>query len=370
MFQRARKMRVHLGNPIFDDEMREAAVLALQNERFVLGESVFKFEEEFARYCGSKFAVSTSSGTNALQFSLLALGVGRGDEVITTPYSFVASANVALHVNASPVFADVDVSTFNIDPKAIAEKVSEKTKAIIPVHLYGYPADMGPILETAKERGLSVVEDACQAHGAEYFGKKAGSVGDVGCFSFYPSKNMTVCGDGGMVVTDNEEVAKKVAKLRDCGRVSHYEHDIIGYTSRLNTVNAAIGRVQLRRLNEWNEKRRENAKIYDSILSSSVDILLPPSGSTDILPVYHLYVIRAHYRDRLREWLAKGGVQTGVHYPIPIHLQPCYKQFGHSRGEYPNSEYLSDTVLSLPMYPDLNIDEIEYVCKRIAEFLR
>jgi perosamine synthetase len=350
--------------------MREAAMLALQNERFVLGESVFKFEDEFARYCGTKYGVSTSSGTNALQFSLLALGVGRGDEVVTTPNSFVATANAALHANALPVFADVDLNTFNIDPKAIVGKISEKTRAILPVHLYGYPAEMGPILETAKEHGLSVVEDACQAHGAEYFGKKAGSIGDVGCFSFYPSKNMTVCGDGGMIVTNNEEVAKMIAKLRDCGRASHYEHDVIGYTSRLNTVSAAIGRVQLRRLDEWVSKRRENAKIYDSMLSGVAGVSLPPSGSSDIVPVYHLYVIRTALRDRLEEWLGKNGVQSGIHYPIPIHLQPCYKDFGYSRGDYPNSERLSDTVLSLPMYPDLSKDEIEYICKAIVEFFK
>jgi len=363
------EFKIPLGKPVFDEEMKEAAISALQNERFVHGESVFKFEEEFAKYCGARYAVSTSSGTCALQFSLLALGVGQGDQVVTTPFSFVATANVALHVNASPVFADVDLKTFNIDPRAIREKITEKTKAIVPVHLYGYPADMHSIQEIAEERGLYVIEDACQAHGSEYFGVKAGSIGDVGCFSFYPSKNMTVCGDGGMVVTDNEEVAKKVAKLRDCGRVSHYEHDMIGFTARLNTVSAAIGRVQLRRLDEWNRKRREHAEYYCHLLSALDGVLLPPGSSPGIQPVYHLYVIRTTVRDGLKAWLEKNGVQSGVHYPIPIHLQPFYRElFGYNRGDYPNSESLSDAVLSIPMFPDLKREEIEYVSDRIAVF--
>ena len=255
-------LKISLAKPVFDEEMKEAALDALQNERFVLGESVFKFEEEFAEYCGAKHAVSTSSGTSALQLSLLALGVERGDEVVTTSYSFVATANAALHIGALPVFADVNVGSFNIDPEAALERVTEKTRAVIPVHLYGFPAEMDSILEDSEEHRFSVVEDACQAHGASYFGRKVGSIGEVGCFSFYSSKNMTVCGDGGMVVTDSEEVAGKVARLRDCGRSSHYEHDLIGYTSRLNTVNAAIGRVQLQRLDAWNRRRREHAKLY------------------------------------------------------------------------------------------------------------
>lgn len=362
-------MKIPLAKPVFDEEMRDAALDALQSERFVLGESVFKFEEEFARYCGVKYAVSTSSGTCALQLSLLALGIGQGDRVVTTPYSFIATANAALHVGAMPIFADVDVETYNIDPDAAKRKLTEKTKAIIPVHLYGFPADMDRILEFSRDHGLAVVEDACQAHGAEYFGRKVGSIGDVGCFSFYSSKNMTVCGDGGMVVTNNDKVAEKVAKLRDCGRVSHYEHDLIGYTARLNTVNAAIGRVQLRRLDEWNEKRREHARLYNRLLSSLGDVTLPPRERSDIRAVFHLYVVRSSFRDRLKDWLERDGIQCGVHYPIPIHLQPVYRKlYGYSKGDYPNSELLSETVLSLPMFPDLRRDEIEYICEKTGAF--
>jgi perosamine synthetase len=334
-----------------------------------MGESVFKFEEEFARYCGTKYAVSTSSGTFALQFSLIALGVNHGDQVVTTPYSFVATANVALHVGAVPVFADVNFETCNIDPELARKKLTTKTRVVIPVHLYGFPADMKRILDVFEDRGCAVVEDACQAHGAEYYGQKVGALGDVGCFSFYSCKNMTVCGDGGIVVTNDEDVARKVAKLRDCGRVSHYEHDLIGFTARLNTVNAAIGRVQLRRLDAWNEKRRACARLYDKLLSDMEELVLPLSGSSEAKPVYHLYVVRTSQRDGLKVWLEQRGVQCGVHYPLPIHLQPAYRRlFAYSGGEFPNSELLSKTVLSLPMYPKLRRDEIEYTCKNIHDF--
>jgi len=362
-------MKIPLSKPVFDEEMRNAALDALQNERFVMGESVFKFEEEFARYCGTKYAISMSSGTFALQLSLIALGVTRGDDVVTTPFSFVATANAALHVGAVPVFADIDVGTCNIDVELAKEKLTEKTRAVIPVHLYGFPADLKGILDSFRDRKCAVVEDACQAHGAEYYGQKVGALGDVGCFSFYPSKNMTVCGDGGMVVSNDEDVARKVARLRDCGRASHYEHDLIGFTARLNTVNAAIGRVQLKRLDEWNEKRRACAKLYDKLLSGVGELAVPPSGNSDVKPVYHLYVIRTSQRDKLKLLLEQRGVQCGVHYPLPVHLQPAYRElFSYREGEFPKSELLSKTVLSLPMYPELREDEIEYVCENIQGF--
>jgi perosamine synthetase len=361
-------MKIPLAKPIFDEEMRNAALDALQNEKFVMGESVFKFEEEFARYCGVKYAVSTNSGTSALHLSLIALGI-KGGEVITTSYSFVATANVALYVGAMPVFADIEAKTCNIDPKLAKEKLSGKTRAIIPVHLFGYPADMQSILDFFRNKGCAVVEDACQAHGAEYYGRKVGTLGDVGCFSFYPSKNMTVCGDGGMVVTDDEDIARKIAKLRDCGRASHYEHDMIGFTARLNTVNAAIGRVQLRKLDKWNERRRAIARLYDHLLSDLDEVVLPPNGGRGIVPVYHLYVIRTTFRDKLKVWLEQNGIECGVHYPIPIHLQPIYRRlFGYKEGDFPNSELLSKTALSLPMFPELRKEDVEYVCEKIHEF--
>ena len=368
-FVRVFEVKIPLAMPIFDEEMRIAATEALQNERFVLGESVFKFEEEFARYCGAKYAVSTSSGTSALQISLLALDVKPGDHVITSPFSFIATANAVLHANAVPVFADIDIENYNVDPELVEKKITNRVKAVIPVHLYGFPADMNSILEISQKFGFAVVEDACQAHGAEYFGQKVGGIGDVGCFSFYPSKNMTVCGDGGMIVTNNEEVAKAAAKFRDCGRVSHYEHDVIGFTSRLNTVNAAVGRVQLRKLDSWNEKRRSVAKLYGSLLSDLDEVVLPQHGGPDIKPVYHLFVIRTGLRDELKSWLEDCGVQCGVHYSIPIHLQPVYRRlFGYKNGDFPQSELLSKMTLSLPMFPELKRGEIEYVCEKIHQF--
>ena len=360
---------IPLALPTFDKEMEEAALNALRNERFVLGEEVYKFEEEFAKYVGSKYAVSTSSGTSALHLSLLALGISASNEVITSSFSFIASANAILHAGATPVFADIDSKTFNIDPEEIKTKVNRHTKALLPVHLYGYPSNMKEIMRIAEDNELKVVEDACQTHGAKYRGMKAGAIGDVGCFSFYPSKNMTVCGDGGMIVTNDEETAKKAAKLRNCGRKAQYEHDVVGFTSRLNTVNAAIGRVQLRRLDEWNKKRVQNASVYDKLLSDIDEIVTPPQGDSEVKPVYHLYVVKATRRDELRGWLQNSGIQTGIHYPLPIPSQPIYKQmFKYKDGAYPISEQASLACLSLPIYPQLAKEDIEYICEKVHAF--
>ena len=362
---------IPLASPMFDEEMETVAINALRNERFVLGEDVHKFEDEFARYIGTRYAVSTSSGTNALHIAYLALGLGCGDEVVTSAFSFVASANTVLHAGATPVFADVDAKTFNVDPEEMKRCVTKRAKALVPVHLYGYPCDMREISSLAEDRGLKVVEDACQAHGAEYHGRKAGAIGNVGCFSFYPSKNMTVCGDGGMIVTNDEEVAKLAAKLRDCGRKSQYEHDVVGYTSRLNTVNAAIGRVQLRRLDEWNRKRIQIAALYDKLLIDIEEVVCPPRGDSEVKPVYHLYVIRAKRRNELRDYLQRSGVSCGVHYPLPIPFQPVYQQLCEFKaGDYPISKLLAQECLSIPMHPFLSEEDIEYVGKRIHEFYK
>lgn len=362
-------MKISLAKPVIDEQMKKAVIDSLQNERFVLGESVYKFEEEFARYCGAKYAISTNSGTDALHLALLSLGIEKRHLVITTPASFVATANAILHSNATPIFADIDIETYTIDPDQITQKITRKTKAIVPVHLYGYPAEMDSIDKIAQQHELYVVEDACQAHGALYRGKKIGTLGDIACFSFFPSKNITVAGDGGMVVTDDEEVAETVAELRDCGRKTKYIHDSIGYNARLNTINAAIGRVQLKHLNEWNETRRRRAQLYDSLLSDIEELILPPHGGLHIKPVYHLYVIRTNYRDQLKNWLEKNGIECGIHYPIPIHLQPVYqKLYNCKRGEFPKSEELCETCLSIPMHPHLTMDEVKYVSEKINEF--
>jgi len=355
-------MRVPLSKPLFMEEMKEAAVDALQNEFFVMGESVYKFEEEFTRYVGTKYAVAVNSGTFALASSLTASGIKKGDKILTTPMSFIATANSVIHAGGTPVFSDIENDMGNIDPNRI-EDIPKDIKGIIPVHLYGNPCDMDKIVEF-KEEGLFVIEDACQAHGAEYKGKKAGSIGDVGCFSFYSVKNMTVGGDGGMVTTDNEEIAEKVRILRDCGRISKYEHGMIGYTARLNTVNAAIGRVQLRHLDEWNEMRRYAARIYQKNLPK--EVLLRENGNS----VYHIFAIRSKRRGEVIQHIKENDIETGVHYPIPIHLQPIYKQlFGYKEGDYPVSERFSMEVVSLPMFPEITKDEVEFVCEKVREVI-
>jgi perosamine synthetase len=361
--------KIPLAKPVFSKEMEKAAVNALWNERFVLGESVYKFEEEFAEYCGADYAVSTNSGTDALQIALKALGVTQGQRVITSPASFIASSNVILHVGAAPIFSDIELETYTIDPTQVKQAVKKRTKAVIPVHLYGYPADMDSINEIAEKHGLYIIEDASQAHGASYKGQKAGTLGEVACFSFYPSKNMTVAGDGGIIVTNDKKVASKASKLRDCGRRSQYVHDSIGYTARLNTVNASIGRVQLKHLDEWNEKRRRNAEIYNSLLSDIDELTLPPKGDGRTRPVYHLYVVRTKNRDGLKVFLESNGIQCGIHYALPIHLQPIYKRmYGFKEGMYPKSEALCRTCLSIPMFPDLTRNQINFVCEKMHEF--
>ncbi|MEM4522037.1 MAG: DegT/DnrJ/EryC1/StrS family aminotransferase [Nitrososphaeria archaeon] len=362
-------MKIPLMKPFVNDEIKNAVYNVLDNERFVLGESVYKFEEELAHYFDVDYAITVSSGTHALHFALLAINIKENDKVITTPFSFIATANAILYVGSEPIFADIKDDTLNIDPKEIVRKLSSTVKAILPVHIFGYPADMDDIIEIANKNSMKVIEDACQAHGATYNGKKVGSIGDVGCFSFYPSKNMTVCGDGGAVITNDDKIARTVIKLRDCGRISKYEHDIIGYTARLNTINAAIGRIQLKYLNQWNEIRRKIAKIYNKHLSDIEEIILPPLETQKVKPVYHMYVIRTKYREKLKRWLEEKGIECGIHYPIPIHLQPIYKKlYKYSEGHYPKSERVCKTCLSIPMHPFLKDEEIKYICEKIRDF--
>src|SRR6266852_1671430 len=261
--------KIPLMRPVVDEEMLQAALFALQNEKLVMGESVYKFEEEFARYCGTRYAISTGSGTAALQIALQSIQIGQSDEVLTSPFSFFATSNAVIHAGAQPRFADVEDDGFNLDPSKAESKLTARTRTIIPVHLYGQPARMDEFRDLAEDKGISIVEDACQAHGAEYDGKRVGSIGRGGCFSFYTSKNMTVCGDGGMIVTNDEKVADAARSFRDCGRASKYTMSRIGYTSRLNTVNAAIGSVQLRKLDGWNKVRREMANLYRRELSGT-----------------------------------------------------------------------------------------------------
>jgi dTDP-4-amino-4,6-dideoxygalactose transaminase len=291
------------------------------------------------------------------------------DEVVTTPLSFVATANSVIHAGAVPKFADIRFEDYNIDPAMVRKAVTARTRALLPVHLFGFPADVDALREICSSKGLSLVEDACQAHGATFKGKKVGALGDVGCFSFYPSKNLWVPGDGGMATTNDEDLALAMAKLADCGRISHYEHDMIGYTYRLSSINAAVGRILLRRMDEWNTKRRKLAERYHDLLRDLDTIRLPPKGDSEIQPVYHQFVLLVKDRDRLKEWLEKRGIQCGIHYPIPIHVQPVYKKlYGYQGGEYPLSEEFSRKCLSIPVHPFLDDDDIKRISKEIETF--
>ena len=366
------RKKIHLANPVIDAEMKAAALSALEDEMMVMGESVYKFEEEFARYCGTRYAVSTASGTAALSITFRALNIGHDNEVITTPFSFIATANSIVHAGADPIFADVEDSGINLSPGRTRTKIGPKTRALMPVHLYGHPSRIDEFHDIAVEAGLHLIEDACQAHGAEVRGRKVGSIGDAGCFSFYPAKNMTVGGDGGMITTNNEELADAARSIRDCGRDknSKYYHGRIGFTSRLNTVNAAIGRVQLRRLEAWNEARRRLSQRYRKELENVSNIILPPLENGYEKAVYHLFVIRTKLRDSVKQRLADSRIETGIHYPRPIHLQVPYRQkYGYNEGAFPLSESLSNQVLSLPIFPTLTEDEVARVCDSLKKSL-
>jgi len=361
--------RICQGAPILLPEMEEAVLDALRNDRYIDGENVVKFEEEFAQFVGTKYAVSTNSGTTALAFILMSLDA-KGKKYVTTPWSFVATANAILHAGGLPLFADISDRDYCLDPdKTESLLKTTEVSGILPVHIYGHPADFDKFQELSYRFNVPVVEDAAQAHGALYKGKQIGSLGVAAAFSFYPSKNMSVLGDGGMVTTNDEQIAKTVAKLRNSGRSSHYKHDILGFTARLNTVNAAIGRVQLRHLIEWNEKRKEAARGYTIRLKTLEQVRPPPMPDNGIQPVYHQYVIRVKERDSLKKFLEDNNIECGVHYPIPIHLQPLYERmFGFEAGNFRNSEKMAGECLSLPMHPLLLKEDVQYVCDKIEEF--
>jgi len=350
------------------EEIADKIEKVLRSTQYILGEEVEKFEKEFANYCGAKYAIGVASGSDALALSLKALGVAKEDDVITVPNTFTATVDAISGNNAKPVFVDIDPETYNIDITRIEEKVTDKTKAIIPVHLYGQPADMDPILKLAREHNLKIIEDACQAHGAEYKGKKVGSLGDAGCFSFYPAKNLGAYGDGGMVVTNNEEIAERIRMLRNYGQSKKYYHDFIGYNSRLDEIQAAVLRVKLKYLNEWNNKRREKAKLYNELLEN-VSGIETPIEKDYAKHAYHLYVIRCRDRNELQHYLSSKDVSTGIHYPIPVHLQRAYKHLGYKKGDFLITEKYVNEILSLPMFPELSEKEIKYIYMNIKIFL-
>jgi len=346
----------------------DAAIQRVLNHcGFIMGPEVEAFEEAFATYCDTERAAGVASGTAALHLSLLACGVGPGDEVITTPFTFFATAEAISQTGARPVFVDIDPLTYNIDPQRIEAAITPRTKVIMPVHLYGQPAEMDPILDIARRHGLRVIEDAAQAHGAEYRGRRAGSMGDLACFSFYPSKNLGCYGDGGMIVGNDPELMDRVRRLRDHGRISKYEHGELGWGYRLDALQAAILGVKLRHLDDWNAARRAHAARYNELLADTE--VVTPTALEHVKHIYHCYVIRSPRRDALVEHLKAEGIGVVIHYPLPLHLQPAYKDLGYQPGDFPVSEACAREVLSLPMYPELRAEQQERVAEAVKAFV-
>jgi dTDP-4-amino-4,6-dideoxygalactose transaminase len=342
-------------------EINEAVSRVIRDTDFILGREVSLFEEEFASFCEAKWAIGVDSGTSALELALRAYEIGPGDEVITAANSFIASALAISHAGATPVLVDVDPETYTIDVAAIEKAITPRTKGVIPVHLYGHPADMDPLVELAQRHGLVIIEDACQAHGARYKGKRTGSLGHAAAFSFYPGKNLGAYGDGGMVVTSDQAVAKRLEMLRNYGQKEKYQHMFRGYNRRLDTLQAAVLRVKLKHLDEWNDARRQHAKSYRRLLEQNG--IVTPYAVAHAESVWHLYVIRSGQRDALKEHLAGRGIGVGIHYPIPIHLQLAYRDLGYRQGDFPVTEEYAHQILSLPMYAELTAE----VIGRIAE---
>lgn len=350
-----------------ENEVLPMVIEAMTNGAFVGGPQVANFETEFAEYCESKYCVGVGSGTDALRFSLMAVGVGKGDEVITVPNTFIATTEAISQVGAVPVFVDVYPDTFNMDVSQIEDKITERTKALVPVDLYGQPADMDPISEIARKHNIAVIEDACQAHGSLYKQRKSGSLGDAGCFSFYPGKNLGAYGEGGAVVTQDEEIAKKIRMIRDHGQEKKYFHDLEGYNGRLDAIQAGVLRIKLKRLEHWNESRRESAAYYTELLSEIPGVVVPFEADFAAC-VYHLYVILVDDRDGLQTFLGDKGIATGLHYPVPLHFQNAYSHLGYKEGAFPVTENAAQRLLSLPMFPELNQEQIGYVAEAIKEF--
>ena len=354
------------------DEIDAAIYRVLDHGQFILGPEVKAFEEEMAAYCGTKFAVGVASGTDALHLALLACGIKPGDEVITTPFTFIATAESIAKCGATPVFVDIEPRTYNIDPAKIEPKITPRTRAILPVHLYGQPAAMDPILELGRKYQLKVIEDCAQALGAEYKAKKVGSLGDAGCLSFFPAKNLGAYGDGGMVITNDSDIAEMVTMLRVHGSKASYQHVMHGFNSRLDAMQAAILRVKLKHLDRWNEQRRSKASLYTRLLSQ-IDGIEPPHVEEHNKSSCNYYTIRlvgsGLNRNELRKHLESKGIQTMVYYPLSLHLQEVYKSLGYKRGNLPQSEQAQEEVLSLPMYPELSEAQIEEVVGEIREFV-
>ena len=358
------------------EEIRAALDEVLESQLFILGPKVEELEKKIAAYSNVKYAIGVSSGSDALLISLMALGIGPGDEVITSPFTFFATAGVIARLRAVPVFVDIDPVTYNIDPEKIEAAVTPRTKAIIPIHLFGQCADMQPIMEIAAKHGLIVIEDAAQSLGAEYRGRRAGAIGHLGIFSFFPSKNLGGFGDGGMVVTNNEVLYERVKVLRVHGAKPKYYHKIVGGNFRLDAIQAAVLTVKMKYLDGWSQKRRDNAASYDRQLAEArpIDIVLPKAvyrdGGDRDYHIYNQYTIRTKQRDGLQRFLKDQGVATEIYYPLPLHLQECFKDLGYKKGDFPVAEESVGAVISLPIYPELSTAQKDYIVEKIREFCR
>jgi dTDP-4-amino-4,6-dideoxygalactose transaminase len=346
-------------------EIDQAMQRVVNSTTFIQGREVDAFEQAFARYVGASRAVGVGSGTAAVHLALLACGVGPGDEVITTAHTFIATAEAISHTGARPVFVDIDPRTYTIDPGQVEAAITPCTKALLPVHLYGQPADMGPLLEIARKRELWLIEDAAQAHGAEYLGQRCGSIGHLACFSFYPGKNLGAYGDAGAVTGNDGRLLDKVRMLRDHGRTGKYEHDEIGFGERLDALQAAILATKLSWLDTWTEARRAHANLYNQLLAETG--VATPYESPNVRHVYHLYVIRARHRDKLLAHLKRSGIGAGIHYPIPLHRQPAYLKRGYGDTSLPDTEQAANEIISLPMYPELSHEQMTYVARVVKE---
>lgn len=348
------------------DEIDGGLKSVFEKGNFILGEEEKEFEAQFAKFCDTKHAIGVNSGTDSLYLALGSLNISIGDEVIIPTFTFIATALCVSYTGAKPVFVDIEEETYNVDPQKLEEAITPKTKAIIPVHLYGQPANMDEISAIAKKHNVTIIEDACQAHGATYKGKKTGSLGSVGCFSFYPTKSLGAFGDGGMVVTNSDEISEKIQMLRDYGRKGRYEHKIKGYNSRLDTVQAVILSAKLKYLDEWNKMRSTQAAYYCRQLKGVPGIITPTTkeGRTH---VFQTFAIRVFDRDKICDEMKKRGVSVLIHYPIPVHLQEAYADCGHKRGDFPVSEKIADEILSLPMFPHISKEQVDYVCASLKE---
>ncbi|MBH0169325.1 DegT/DnrJ/EryC1/StrS family aminotransferase [Fictibacillus sp. 18YEL24] len=353
------------------DEMLTVLDEVMSSSRFILGDNVKKLEADVAAYSNVKNAIGVANGSDAIHIALQACGVKQGDEVITTPFTFFATAGAIARAGATPVFVDIDPVTFNIDPAKIEAAVTNKTKAIIPVHLYGQMADMDPIVEIAKKHNIYIVEDAAQAIGASYKGKKVGEQGDAATFSFFPTKNLGAYGDGGMIVANNDEIADTMRVIRVHGSKPKYYHHILGYNSRLDELQAAVLNVKFPHLDKWSSLRREKAKNYTELLTEALgDKVVTPVEAEDRYHVFHQYTIRVEKRDELQKFLQENGVQTMVYYPLPLHVQPVFKELGYKEGDFPISEKAAKEAVSLPMFPELKIEQQKYVVEQIAAFYK